>query len=408
MKLPLRIALRYSLARGGFLSFVTFIAAAGLALGTAVLVIVLSVMNGFERELRDRVLGALPHAVLVSRDGVPDWRRLAEQARAEDAVLGVAPLSRGPALMAAAERVRAVELTGVDPEAERAVSIVPERLVAGRFDALEAGAFGVVIGTRLASDLEVGIGDAITLVLPDPRVTLAGAFPRQKQMRVVGIFELGTELDETGVYAHLEDARRLLRIEGEAEGIRLRVADLFASEQIVRAVLARSDDPDLMGFDWRSSHGNLYAAIGLQKRIMFVLLSLLVAVAAFNVVAMLTMVVRNRRGDIAILRTMGMAPRMLVQVFFTQGSLIAMTGIGAGLLIGSGLTLLLPRIAELLTVLLGRDLLAEYFIRELPVAIRSADLLAVTLVALLISLLTTWWPARRALAVEPADELRHE
>jgi len=408
VNLPLRIALRYSLARGGFLSFVAFIAAAGLALGTAVLVIVLSVMNGFERELRDRVLGALPHAVVIARDGLADWRALAARARIDDAVLGTAPLSRGPALVAAAERVRAVALTGIDPVLERDVSIVPDRLVAGDFSALRAGTFGAVIGARLATELGVGVGDALTLVLPDPRVTLAGAFPRQKRMQVVGIFSLGTDLDETGIYVHLEDARRLLRIEGEAEGIRLRLADLFASEEVVRGLLAREADPTLRGFDWRSSHGNLYAAIGLQKRIMFVLLSLLVAVAAFNVVAMLTMVVRNRRGDIAILRTMGMAPRALVSVFFSQGTLIAVTGIAAGLLLGSVLTLLLPRFAELLTTLLGRDLLAEYFIRELPVAIRGADLLAVTLVALLISLLTTWWPARRALAVEPAEELRHE
>ncbi|HSG90693.1 MAG TPA: lipoprotein-releasing ABC transporter permease subunit [Pseudomonadales bacterium] len=408
MNLPLHIALRYSLARGGFLSFVSWIAAVGLALGTAVLVIVLSVMNGFERELRDRVLGALPHAVVLSGSGLEDWRPLAAAALDDPRVLAAAPLSRGAALLAAGDRVRAVELTGVLPEEESQVSILPGRMVAGDFDALEAGDFGAVVGARLAEELDVAVGDAVTVVMPDPRVTLAGAFPRQKRLRVVGLYALGTEVDETGLYVHLDDARRLLRIGGEAEGLRLRLTDLFQSEQVIRGLLARAADPDLRGYDWRGTHGNLYEAIGLQKRIMFVLLSLLVAVAAFNVVAMLTMVVRNRRGDIAILRTMGMLPTALVRIFFNQGALIAVVGIGAGLLVGIALTLLLPDIASGLKSVLGRDLLAEYFVRELPVAIRAPDLLMVTLVALAISLLTIWWPARRALAVEPAEELRHE
>ncbi|MDZ7826516.1 MAG: lipoprotein-releasing ABC transporter permease subunit [Gammaproteobacteria bacterium] len=408
MSLPVRIALRYSLARGGFLSFVTFIAAAGLALGTAVLVVVLSVMNGFERELADRVLGALPHAVILGRDGVDDWRELATAAREDPRVRAAAPISRGPALVAAGDRVRAVELTGIEPAAEREVSILPGRMLAGDMDALAAGEFGAVLGSRLAAELEVGVGDRVTVVMPDPRVTLAGAFPRQKRMRVVGLFELGTELDETGLYVHLADARRLLRIPAAAQGVRLRLHDLFQSGAVLRSLLARRGDPDLRGIDWRRTHGNLHEAIGLQKRIMFVLLSLLVAVAAFNVVAMLTMVVRNRRGDIAILRTMGMLPGALVRVFFIQGSFIAVAGILAGLLLGVGVTLLLPTIAEGLTALLGRDLLAEYFVRELPVAIRVPDLAGIVLVALAISLLTTWWPAHRALAVDPAEELRHE
>lgn len=408
LPLPLRIALRYSFARGGFLSFVTVIAASGLALGTAVLVIVLSVMNGFERELRDRVLGALPQAVVMSSTALADWHPLARAALEDPRVVAAAPLSRGPALLAASQRVRAVDLTGVDPAAERTVSILPGRMVAGRFDDLAPDSFGAVLGVKLARDLGVGVGDPVTLVMPDPRMTLAGAFPRQKRLRVVGLFELETELDASGVYVNLDDARRLLRIDGAAEGIRLRLTDLFQSDQVVRSLLAREADPQLRGYDWRSTHGNLYEAIGLQKRIMFVLLSLLVAVAAFNVVAMLTMVVRNRRSDIAILRTMGMLPRALVRVFFSQGTLIAVGGIGVGLVAGIGVTLVLPDIARGLTDLVGRDLLAEYFVHELPVQIRGTDLVAVCAVALGISLLTTWWPARRALAVAPAEELRHE
>jgi lipoprotein-releasing system permease protein len=291
---------------------------------------------------------------------------------------------------------------------EGRVSILPSRMIAGRFDALEAGAFRVVIGARLARRLAVSVGDSVTLVMPDPRVTLAGAFPRQKRLEVAGIFELRTDVDDIGVYVHLDDAQRLLRVSGEAAALRLRLADLFAAEAVVRALLMADPEDPLRAYDWRRTHGNLYEAIGLQKRIMFVLLSLLVAVAAFNVVAMLTMVVRNRRGDIAILRTMGMTPRSLVRIFFTQGALIALVGIGVGLLAGSALAALLPELVAGLQRVLGRDLLAEYFVRELPVSIRVTDLVLVACVALVLALLTTWWPARRALAIAPAEELRHE
>jgi lipoprotein-releasing system permease protein len=408
VSLPLRIALRYSASRGGFLSFVTFIAGLGLALGVAVLVIVLSVMNGFDRELRERVLGALPHALIVAPQGVADWQGLADLAREDARVLAVAPITRGAALLAVGDRVRAVQLTGVEPAVEAEVSILPARMRSGDFADLEAGGFGVVLGAQLADQLGVVEGDAVTLVMPDPRITLAGAFPRQKRLTVVGRFSLGAELDETGAYVHLADARRLLRIEAPAEGVRLRVTDLFATESVVRGVLAASAEDDLRGYDWRGSHGNLYAAIGLQKRIMFVLLSLLVAVAAFNVVSMLTMVVRNRRGDIAILRTLGLGPGPLVRVFLDQGLLIAVAGILAGLLLGALFALGLPLAVGALQDRIGRDLLAEYFVRELPVMIRLDDLALVALVAFLIALATTWWPARRALAVEPSEELRHE
>lgn len=408
MGLPLRIALRYSASGGGFLSFVTVIAGLGLALGTAVLVIVLSVMNGFDRELRERVLGALPHAVIVAPRGVADWEAVAALAERDERVVATAPITRGAALLAAGDEVRAIQLTGVEPEREAAVSILPDRLVAGDFGALRAGDFGVVLGAALAEALGVEEGDAVTLVMPDPRVTLAGAFPRQKRLRVLGRFALGTELDETGAYVHLDDARRLLRIPAPAEGVRLRVTDLFATEAVVRGVLRDSEVVDLRGYDWRGSHGNLYAAIGLQKRIMFVLLSLLIAVAAFNVVSMLTMVVRNRRGDIAILRTLGLGPKPLVRVFLDQGLIISAAGIAAGLALGALFALALPAAVGALQAQLGRDLLAEYFVRELPVMIRGGDLAAVGLVAFLIALTTTWWPARRALAVEPSEELRHE
>lgn len=406
--LPLRIAWRYSRAGSGFLSFVTAIAAFGLGLGTAVLVVVLSVMNGFDRELRERILGVLPHAVIHADEGVADWRRIGEAALMDPRVVAVAPLTRGPALLAGADRVLAVDLTGIDPEHEGKVSILPSRITEGRLDALQPGAFRAVLGSRLAASLEVSLGDDVVLVMPDPRITLAGAFPRQKRMRVAGIFEVASDLDDTGLFVHLEDARRLLRVPGEAQGVRLRLLDLFAAGEVVDDTLRRAGDPQLRGFDWRRTHGNLYEAIGLQKRIMFVLLSLLVAVAAFNVVSMLTMVVNSKRGDIAILRTMGLSPASLVRLFFAQGGMIAGVGIGGGLVVGTALAWALPGAMMLLQEAFDQRLLEEYFVRELPVAVLPADLLSVAVIGLGIALLTIWWPARRALKVAPAEELRHE
>lgn len=410
MRLSLQIALRYAFARSGFLSFATAFAVGGMALGTAVLVVVLSVMNGFDAELRERVLGALPHALLVSREGVADWERLVERSEAHPGVRAAAPISRGAGLLAANERVLGVRLTGIDPDREAKVSILPEHLLDPDpgLASLAPGAFAVLLGDRLADRLGVVPGDEVVLVLPDPRLTIAGAFPRQKRLRVAGRFALGTELDDTGAFVHLDDARRLLRVPGGAEGVRLRLHDLFASETVVRSLLREFADPELEGYDWRGTHGNLYSAIALQKRIMIVLLSLVVAVAAFNVVSMLTMVVRNRRTDIAILRTQGLGPTPLVRIFLNQGMLIALVGIGVGIVAGLALGALLPQLVTLLEGMLGRDLLAEYFVRELPVRVMASDLVLIAVLAALISLLTTWWPARRARLVDPAEALRHE
>lgn len=406
--LPLRIAWRYSRPGGGFLSFVTTMASLGLGLGTAVLVVVLSVMNGFDRELRERILGVLPHAVLHADAGLPDWKAVAEVARRDPRVLAAAPLTRGPALLAGKDRVLPVDLAGIDPDYEGGVSILPAHMQQGQLEDLRPGAFGVVLGSRLAAQLDAAPGSDVVVVMPDPRITLAGAFPRQKRLRVVGIFELASDLDDRGMFVHLEDARRLLRVPGEAQGVRLRSSDLFATGEILDEALGQLSDPALRGFDWRQTHGNLYQAIGLQKRIMFVLLSLLVAVAAFNVVSMLTMVVNSKRGDIAILRTMGLRPRSLVRLFSAQGGLIAIIGIGGGLLLGTLFALALPAALGLFQEVFDQRLLEEYFVRELPVAVLPADLLRVALVGLGIAWLTVWWPARRALRIEPAEELRHE
>ena len=302
------IALRYSRARHGFLSLVTWVAATGLALGIAVLVVVLSVINGFEQALRERVLGALPHAIIFSRNETENWSALAQQIRSVPGVSAVAPITPGEGMLVAADEVRAVQLTGIDPVAETQVSILEQYLITGSLADLAPGSFHVLLGARLAQQLGVAPGDQVTLVLPEPRVTVLGLMPRQKLLRVSGLFALGTDLDETGAYVHLLDANRLLRVPGEAAGIRLRLEDLFATHRVLRDITERYGNAQLHGYDWRYSYGNLHAAIVLQKRIMLVLLSLLVAVAAFNLVSMLAMLVRSRRRELAILRTLARLP----------------------------------------------------------------------------------------------------
>lgn len=406
--LPGRIALRYSRPAGGYLSFVTLVAALGLALGCAVLIVVLSVMNGFERELRTRVLGVLPQAVISRGGGIEDWQSLARQAEAHPRVTAAAPLVHGAVMLAARSQATGAELTGILPARERRVSILPRFLADEAFDRLEPGRFGVLVGARLADTLDLASGDRVTVVMPEAHFTPAGVFPRQKRMEVVGIYRTDSELDARQVYVHLDDARRLFRRGDTVDGIRLSVTELFQAGTIAREVARDADVTGLRVSDWTRTHGNLYQAIGMQKAIMFVLLSLVIGVAAFNVVSMLTMAVTSKQADIAILRTMGFARGDVVAVFVVEGALIAVLGILVGLGLGSGAALALPNAAGALQTALGASLMQEYFIGYLPSQLRVGDLLAVAGVALVLAVVTTVAPARRAARVAPAEVLRYE
>lgn len=404
------IARRYTRSQRtpGSISFITMVSALGLVLGVAILVIVVSVMNGFDRELRERILGLLPHAVIRSPGGLEDWQPVAAIAESHGSVIAAAPFIQGPALVVSGGEVRGISVWGILPLPESRVSILGEFMVEGNLETLVAGKFNVALGATLARDLGVGPGDFVTLVMPQATITLAGLFPRQKRLRVAAVFRTGAEADSQQIFVHLQDAQRLFRLGAAVHGVKLKLTDLFQARFVLLELLERLDDPRLRGSDWMRTHGNLYGAIQLQKLTLGILLTLLVAVAAFNVVSSLVMLVTKKQSEIAIIRTMGGTPRTVMGVFALQGMFIGTVGVVLGLVLGVGLTLVLSDLYGWFERLTGVALLDQYFVHYLPTQIRWLDIGVITAVALLTSALSTLYPAFRASRVRPAEVLRYE
>lgn len=403
------VAVRYTTsgASDRLVSFMSLVSIIGLVLGVAVLVIVLSVMNGFERELRERVLGVLPHAVVYRDAGFSDWPTTAETLTAFPGVAAAAPVAEGAGLVVAGDAVRGVLFYGIDPEAEKHVSIINDFMVSGSLDALTSGSFNLVMGKPLADELGIEPGDRTTLVLPDAQLTLAGPLPRTRRFTVAGLFEVGADADRGQVFMHLDDAHRLLRRQ-QVEGIRLRLDDLFDAPGVLSAVVRQSGIDNLFGSSWMRRYGNLYDAIALQKTTMFLLLLMLIAVAAFNVVSNLIMTVDDKRGDIAILRTVGASPREIMAVFLIHGAMVGAIGVAAGLLLGSVLSVFIGDLFSVLESVAGGGLMDEYFIQYLPSELLVSDLVAVGTVSLFICLLATLYPAWRAATSLPVEALQYE
>ncbi len=401
------IATRYtrSTAQDRLISFMSLISIMGLVLGVAVLVIVLSVMNGFERELRQRVLGVLPHAVVYQDGGFPDWRTLSQQLIDVPGVEASAPIAEGAGLLVAHGEIAGVQFYGMDPLLERDVSILHQFVQAGSLDALGSGSFAIAIGRRLASSLDVTVGDTVTLVLPDAQLTLAGPLPRTRRLQVMALFEAGADIDLGQVLMHIDDANKLLR-RTRVEAIRLRLTDLFAAPEVVLGITRQHDG--LYGSTWMRRFGNLYDAIQLQKTTMFLLLMMLIAVAAFNVVSNLIMTVDEKKSDIAILRTMGASPGAIMLVFVIHGALIGALGIGAGIVLGSVIALRIGDLFPLLERMLGTGLMEEYFIQYLPSQLLLSDVLLVGGISLLICLVATLYPAWRASVAHPVEALQYD
>ncbi len=406
--LPLNIGLRYATSRRSFVSFISVVAIAGLVLSVAVLLLVTAVMNGFEREMRNRILALVPHAQLRGRITDADIDALARIALSVEGVDGIAPYVEGSGLIAANGRSAGVAFTGVDPARFEAVSDLGNFMVSGRLDALQRGAFGVVVGRSLATRLGVSVGDSVMAVLPDGAVTIVGLIPRQKRMQVVGVFDTQSELDARGVYLQFSDAQRLFRSKGSAQGFIIRVADVFAASDVAATVVDAIGDQRLYAVSWMRSHGNLYRAIGFQRAMMFLLLSLLVAVAAFNLVSALIMVVNQRRGDVAVLRTLGGGGRTIIGAFVTLGAIIGVIGVAAGITLGVAGALVVEDGYRWLEAEFSLNLMSQYFISYLPAELRIADVLIVASVALSLSFLSTLYPAWRAAGLKPAEVLRHE
>ena len=382
---------------------------AGIALGVAALIVVLSVMNGFQKEVRDRMLSVLSHIEVTAPNGLAQWEEIADTLSKQPNVLGVAPMVSSQGLLSRADSMRGVAIRGVDPQLEGRVSDLPKQFVVGSMSDLKPGQFGVVLGTQLAGTLGVRVGDRVNLLVPEGDLTPAGTMPRMRALVVVGITDSGHyEYDSTLAVLHWKDAAALLRM-GDPAGLRIKVDDMQKSPEIA-VRLAKVVPQALWVSDWSRSNRNWFAAVQTEKKMMFIILTLIIAVAAFNLVSTLVMTVTDKQADIAILRTMGASAGMVQRIFLVQGLAIGLLGsvLGVlfGLLIAFNIDVIVPFIEGLFKIqFLPRDI---YFISQLPSDVRLDDVLTVGLMAFVLSILATLYPSRRAAQVRPAEALRYE
>jgi lipoprotein-releasing system permease protein len=383
----------------------------GIAIAVTVLILVLSVVNGFERELQDRLLAMTAHANIEGIEGqITNWRELRDVATDNARVHAAAPYVNGQALLVSGEQLSGAELRGIDPAAEDAVSGIGETLRQGSLSSLIAGDFNIVIGTELADALQLGIGDKVTVTLAQGIVTPAGVVPRYKRFTVSGIYRVGMyEFDRRLALINISDAQKLYRLRDAVSGIRLAVTELFEANAIVREVALEHGEVVLVG-DWTRRHVNFFRSIQITKSILFVILLLVVAVAAFNIVSTLVMVVKDKQSDIAILRTIGARPGSILKIFVTQGSVIGVIGTVAGVLFGILLALNLETLVGGLESVFGIKFLAAdvYFISDLPAELRIGDVMLIGSIALALSLASTVYPSWIASKTAPAEALRYD
>lgn len=412
--LSLAIGLRYTRAkrRNHFISFISVVSMIGLILGVTALITVLSVMNGFERELRERILGMASHATIQAFDGsLRHWEPISAQVEAGDPrVVAAAPYVTGEAMLSAYGNISGAMVRGIVPAMEVRVARIAEHIVRGDLDALQAGGFRIVLGQELAWQLGVSVGDHVVLMAPQASVTPAGVLPRMRRFEVAGVFEVGMfEFDRGTAFIHLDDARIIFQTGEGVTGIRLKLEDLMQAGRVSREV-AQSLDGLFRVSDWTQQHANLFRAIQMEKMVMFIILSLIVAVAAFNIVSTLVMLVTDKQSDIAILRTLGLSPGGVMLVFMVQGIVIGVVGIILGVIGGVSLALHIDVVVPWIEHLTGAEILAAdvYYISELPSELRAADVLRISGLALVLTVLATLFPAWRAARTRPAEALRYE
>ena len=413
MQYELFIGLRYTRAkrRNHFISFISLISMCGIALGVAALIVVLSVMNGFQKELRTRILGVASHVQISGRGGeLAAWQQVAEQASKHKQVQAAAPYVAAQGMLSFDQTVRGTLVRGVLPDAEERVADFNRHMRNGSMQLLQPGEFGVILGAELARALRVFIGDKVTLIAPQGLVTPAAILPRLKQFKVVGIFEAGMyEYDSGLALIHLADAQALYRMEDRVSGVRLKLDDLFAAPRVARELI-RLVDGDVFIADWTRSHANFFRAVQIEKNVMFIILLLIVAVAAFNIVSTLVMAVTDKESDIAILRTLGASPGSIMQVFIVQGALIGVIGLALGLAGGVALALNIDVVVPAIERLFNTQFLAKevYYISELPSDLQWRDVGIIAAVSFALTLLATLYPSWRASRVNPAEALRYE
>ncbi|MEB0013137.1 lipoprotein-releasing ABC transporter permease subunit [Glaciimonas sp. Gout2] len=409
------VGIRYTRAgkrsgRNSFISFISLISMAGIALGVAALIVVLSVMNGFQKEVRDRMLSVLAHIEVFDGSGeMPNWEEIARQAFNNKEVIGAAPYVEAQAMLTRDGEVRGVGIRGVMPSEEPKVSDVTKQIKQGDFNALKPGEFNIVLGSELARGLHAGIGDKVTMLAPQGQVTPAGVVPRLKQFNVVGIFEAGHyEFDSSLAFIQMEDAEKMFRLTAPS-GLRLKITDMLRAPEVAQQ-LAKTMPANLYLRDWSQQNSNWFAAVKTEKRMMFIILTLIIAVAAFNLVSTLVMTVTEKQADIAILRTLGASPGSIMKIFMIQGALVGLIGtalgVGFGVLIALNIDVIVPAIEHALHVqFLPKSI---YVISELPSDLRWPDVYTIGGVAVILAFVATLYPSWWAARVKPAEALRYE
>ena len=407
------IGLRYTRAkrRNHFISFISLASMMGIALGVMALIVVLSVMNGFQEELRTRILGVAAHAQISGPDNVlADWQSVAAQASKHPEVASVAPYVMAQGMLSSGQAVQGAVIRGVVPKEEERVAEIGQHMKSGRMEDLRAGEFGIVLGSELARALSVVQGDKVVLIAPQGQVTPAGILPRLKQFRVVGIFEVGMyEYDYGLALIHMEDAQKLYRMDSNVSGVRLKLKDLYRAPQVARELTGMIDGEFYIS-DWTRQHANFFRAVQIEKNVMSIILLLIVTVAAFNVVSTLVMVVTDKQPDIAILRTLGASPFSIMKIFIVQGALIGVSGMLLGVAAGVALALNIDVVVPAIERAFGVQFLAKdvYYISELPSKLQLTDVIVIAAVSLILSLLATLYPSYRASRTNPAEALRYE
>lgn len=409
--LPLYIGLRYTRAkqRNGFISFVSLFALIGMALGVFALIVVLSVMNGFDHELKQRILRVVPHGFLSTKAPLLDWQPLAQKIQNTPGLLASAPYIEGQGLLSYAGTVKPIQIQGIDPEYERNISVVSNYMTLGTLENLQAGEYGIVMGRLVARYMGLTTGDKVSVTLPQVSVTPAGIFPRSKRFTLVGVFEVGAPVDQFLTLIHIDDAKKLFR-KGEAiDGLHLKFDDIYRAPVAVQA-MAKTLGDNYVAKDWSQTQGSLFQAVKMEKTVVGMMLGIIIAVAAFNIVTSLVMMVAEKRSDIAVLRTLGMTRWHIIKIFIVQGLSLGLGGILIGAVLGVATAVYLPNVMQIIEQVTGFQVFDPdvYFVAYLPSNWQPIDTLLVCSLASCIAFLATVYPAYRASKIEPAEALRYD
>ncbi|WP_062067524.1 lipoprotein-releasing ABC transporter permease subunit [Cellvibrio sp. OA-2007] len=408
--IPLYIGLRYTRAkrRNQFISFISAFSLVGMALGVMALIIVLSVMNGFGREMHERILSVIPHGFIDQLPALDDWQELSAQVNQHPQVVASAPYIASIAMVNYAGGVDPIELQGILPEAEAQVSIVDQRMLVGSMAQLQPGEYGIVMGRILAARLMLTPGDKIRIISPEVNITPMGAFTRSRSFTLVGVFEVGAQVDSTLALIHVQDAQKFLRKTG-VQGLHVKTDNMFTAAKVMSELRAQLGD-NYRVKDWSQTQGSLFQAVKMEKIVVGALLMIIIAVAAFNIVSSLVLMVADKRSDIAVLRTMGVSARQIMAIFIVQGSAVGFFGTFIGTVVGCIVASSLTPIMNAVESMLGMQVFDPdvYFITQLPSVLLWQDVALICGVALLLSFIATLYPAYRAAQIEPAEALRYE